>query len=88
MLGLFFSTYFVNFFFYYGFTSFTSIATGSDLFISSLFVDLYKMVCTENDTSLNITIPVVMIPKSAGESMKDSLSTGGKGELHVHILSF
>lgn len=46
------------------------------------------MVCTENDTSLNITIPVVMIPKSAGESMKDSLSTGGKGELHVHILSF
>lgn len=60
---------------------------GSDTFISSLFVDLYKMVCTENDTSLNITIPVVMIPKSAGESMKDSLSSGGRGELYVHTLS-
>lgn len=40
--------------------------------------DLYKMVCTENDTSLNVTIPVVMIPKSAGETLKNSLSTGGK----------
>ncbi|PPS13121.1 hypothetical protein GOBAR_AA07521 [Gossypium barbadense] len=27
--------------------------------------ELYKMVCSENDTSLNISIPVVMIPKSA-----------------------
>ncbi|XP_077250447.1 SIGNAL PEPTIDE PEPTIDASE-LIKE 3 isoform X2 [Tasmannia lanceolata] len=38
--------------------------------------DLYKMVCTENDTSINIKIPVVMIPKSAGETVKDSLARG------------
>ncbi|XP_058103184.1 signal peptide peptidase-like 2 [Magnolia sinica] len=46
--------------------------------------DLYKMVCTENDTSLNITIPVVMIPKSAGQIMKDSLDAGGRVELLLY----
>ncbi|XP_068645165.1 signal peptide peptidase-like 2 [Aristolochia californica] len=38
--------------------------------------DLYKMVCTENDTSLNIKIPVVMIPKSAGDAIKSFLAKG------------
>lgn len=37
------------------------------------------MVCSENDTSINITIPVVMIPKSAGEELTKSLATGAKG---------
>lgn len=38
------------------------------------------MVCTEDDTSLNLTIPVVMIPKSAGVYLKDSLISGQKGK--------
>ncbi|XWS13237.1 hypothetical protein CRYUN_Cryun36dG0020300 [Craigia yunnanensis] len=35
--------------------------------------ELYKMVCSENDTSLNISIPVVMIPKSAGDAVNKSM---------------
>ncbi|KAK8488316.1 hypothetical protein V6N11_068443 [Hibiscus sabdariffa] len=35
--------------------------------------ELYKMVCSENDTSLNISIPVVMIPKSAGDAINKSM---------------
>ena len=31
------------------------------------------MVCSENDTSLNISIPVVMIPKSAGDAVNKSM---------------
>eukprot|EP00252_Welwitschia_mirabilis_P001910 TRINITY_DN1187_c0_g1_i1.p1 TRINITY_DN1187_c0_g1~~TRINITY_DN1187_c0_g1_i1.p1 ORF type:complete len:537 (+),score=69.41 TRINITY_DN1187_c0_g1_i1:196-1806(+) len=46
--------------------------------------DLYKMVCTENDTSLNIEIPVVMIPKSAGEILKNHLSTGRKVDVLLY----
>ncbi|WOL00946.1 signal peptide peptidase-like 2 [Canna indica] len=46
--------------------------------------DLYKMVCTENDTSLNLTIPIVMIPKSAGDYLKDSLTHG----LTVEVLLY
>lgn len=37
------------------------------------------MVCS-NDTSINVTIPVVMIPKSAGEKLTESLATGAKGK--------
>ncbi|PKA49663.1 Signal peptide peptidase-like 2 [Apostasia shenzhenica] len=40
--------------------------------------DLYKMVCSENDTSLNLTIPVVMIPKSAGDKLTKLLNDGRK----------
>uniref|UniRef100_A0A0D6QY32 PA domain-containing protein n=1 Tax=Araucaria cunninghamii TaxID=56994 RepID=A0A0D6QY32_ARACU len=46
--------------------------------------DLYKMVCTENDTSLSIKIPVVMIPKSAGEDLLDHLADGKKVELLIY----
>ncbi|XP_062182467.1 signal peptide peptidase-like 2 isoform X3 [Phragmites australis] len=35
--------------------------------------ELYKMICSENDTSINLTIPVVMIPQSAGKKLKDLL---------------
>ncbi|KAL6838693.1 hypothetical protein ACP4OV_031407 [Aristida adscensionis] len=38
--------------------------------------ELYKMVCSENDTSINVTIPVVMIPQSAGKKLKDLLDHG------------
>jgi signal peptide peptidase-like 2B len=34
------------------------------------------MVCSENDTLINITIPVVMIPKSVGKELTESLATG------------
>ncbi|OAY63211.1 Signal peptide peptidase-like 2 [Ananas comosus] len=39
--------------------------------------ELYKMVCTENDTSINVTIPVVMIPKSAGDKLMEFMANGG-----------
>ncbi|KAG2726198.1 hypothetical protein I3843_01G098500 [Carya illinoinensis] len=46
--------------------------------------DLYKMVCADNDTALNISIPVVMIPKSGGEALNKSLANGQKVELLLY----
>ncbi|KAI3907506.1 hypothetical protein MKW92_003545 [Papaver armeniacum] len=46
--------------------------------------DLYKMVCSENDTSTNITIPVVMIAKSTGEAMKQLMLDGSQVELLLY----
>ncbi|XP_026418595.1 signal peptide peptidase-like 2 isoform X1 [Papaver somniferum] len=46
--------------------------------------DLYKMVCSENDTSTNITIPVVMIAKSTGETMKQLMLDGSQVELLLY----
>ncbi|XP_015887060.2 signal peptide peptidase-like 5 [Ziziphus jujuba] len=46
--------------------------------------DLYKMVCPENATTLNISIPTVMIPKSGGEKLNDSLSSGKKVEVAMY----
>ncbi|XP_026666440.2 signal peptide peptidase-like 2 isoform X2 [Phoenix dactylifera] len=46
--------------------------------------DLYKMVCNENDTSLNVTIPVVMIPKSAGENLRKSFDNGERVEVLLY----
>lgn len=43
--------------------------------------DLYKMVCTENATSVDINIPVVMIPKSIGKKIQDSMLQGEKGKI-------
>ncbi|RVW14191.1 Signal peptide peptidase-like 2 [Vitis vinifera] len=40
--------------------------------------DIYKMVCSENDTIVNITIPVVMIPKSGGDTLSKSIADGKK----------
>ncbi|EOY04904.1 Signal peptide peptidase family protein, expressed isoform 1 [Theobroma cacao] len=45
--------------------------------------ELYKMVCSENDTSLNISIPVVMIPKSAGDVVNKSMA-----DKHVEFLLY
>ncbi|KAK8572816.1 hypothetical protein V6N13_048383 [Hibiscus sabdariffa] len=45
--------------------------------------ELFKMVCSENDTSLNISIPVVMIPKSAGDAINKSME-----EKHVEFLLY
>lgn len=46
--------------------------------------DLFKMVCSDNDTTLNITIPVVMIPKSGGEVLNKSMAGGGKVEILLY----
>lgn len=45
------------------------------------FSDLYKMVCSENDTSLNISIPVLMIPKSRGDALNKSIADKQRGEV-------
>ncbi|CAB4294210.1 unnamed protein product [Prunus armeniaca] len=41
---------------------------------------LAKMACPEDSTSLNISIFVVMIPKSNGEALKKSIQDGKKGK--------
>ncbi|PAN42402.1 hypothetical protein PAHAL_8G144200 [Panicum hallii] len=46
--------------------------------------ELYKMVCSENDTSINVTIPVVMIPQSAGKKLKDFLDNGASVEVQLY----
>ncbi|URD86820.1 signal peptide peptidase-like [Musa troglodytarum] len=42
------------------------------------------MVCTKNETHLNITIPVVMIPKSAGDYLRGSMSSSGKVDILLY----
>ncbi|KAM4106126.1 hypothetical protein ACB094_04G044000 [Castanea mollissima] len=46
--------------------------------------DLFKMVCSDNDTAINISIPVVMIPQSGGETLNKSLASGQKVELLLY----
>uniref|UniRef100_A0A0D3HL97 PA domain-containing protein n=1 Tax=Oryza barthii TaxID=65489 RepID=A0A0D3HL97_9ORYZ len=46
--------------------------------------ELYKMVCSDNDTSINVTIPVVMIPQSAGKKMKGLLDQGARLEVQLY----
>ncbi|XP_022150361.1 signal peptide peptidase-like 2 [Momordica charantia] len=46
--------------------------------------ELYKMVCSGNDTALNISIPVVMLPKSSGEVLKKSIEAGKKVEILLY----
>ncbi|KAM7486394.1 hypothetical protein LguiA_002403 [Lonicera macranthoides] len=46
--------------------------------------DLFEMVCSENDTTINITIPVVMISKSGGDAFNKSIASGGRVELLLY----
>ncbi|KAG8089760.1 hypothetical protein GUJ93_ZPchr0011g28514 [Zizania palustris] len=46
--------------------------------------ELYKMVCSDNDTSINVTIPVVMIPQSAGKKMMGLLDHGARVEVQLY----
>lgn len=46
--------------------------------------DLIEMGCSEKDTNLNVTIPVVMISKSGGEVLKKSLSGGHSVEILLY----
>lgn len=38
------------------------------------------MVCSEKDTALNISIPVVMLPKSSGDALNKLITDGKSGE--------
>ncbi|KAG7013864.1 Signal peptide peptidase-like 2 [Cucurbita argyrosperma subsp. argyrosperma] len=46
--------------------------------------DLYKMVCSEKDTALNISIPVVMLPKSSGDALTKLITDGKRVELLLY----
>lgn len=45
------------------------------------------MVCSENDTSIDVTIPVVMIPQSAGKKLRGYLDHGANGGLILNYSS-
>ena len=49
------------------------------------FIGLVQMSCG-NDTTLNITIPVITISKSGGEELKKSMANGGKGNTFLYAL--
>ncbi|KAH8950999.1 hypothetical protein BDL97_09G002200 [Sphagnum fallax] len=46
--------------------------------------ELYKMVCSKNETYTDIRIPSVMVPKSAGESLEKAMR---HGEVRVLLFS-
>ncbi|KAI3887059.1 hypothetical protein MKW92_047992 [Papaver armeniacum] len=56
----------------------------SGLLVINSNEELFKMVCYENDISINLTIPVVMITKSTGETMKKLMLAGGQVELLLY----
>ncbi|XP_010557058.1 PREDICTED: signal peptide peptidase-like 5 [Tarenaya hassleriana] len=45
---------------------------------------LEEMICTQNDTSLNVSIPVLMIAKSNGEALQISIEQKKKVELLLY----
>lgn len=50
-------------------------------------IDLFEMVCPNDSSSLNISIPVVMVTNSTGVSLK-SMVGSGKGEFLSDIFVF
>ncbi|XP_074264195.1 signal peptide peptidase-like 3 [Silene latifolia] len=48
--------------------------------------DLVDMSCSKNDTNLNITIPVVMIQKSDGDTVNKAFESGKRVELQIYLL--
>lgn len=53
--------------------------------ISLSCADIFRMECSENDTSLEIKIPVVAIPKSEGDIMQKSIGSGRKGKSRLYV---
>lgn len=51
----------------------------------SLFflAELYKMVCSNNGTFKDITIPSVMLPRAAGSSLEGALALDEEGTLLI-----
>ncbi|RZC47220.1 hypothetical protein C5167_040162 [Papaver somniferum] len=60
----------------------------SGLLVINSNEEFFKMVCYENDTSINITIPLVMITKSTGETMKKLMLAGGQGKFLLFYSTF
>ncbi|KAL6495498.1 Signal peptide peptidase-like 4 [Orobanche gracilis] len=50
-------------------------AGASALLIINSARELFKMVCEANETDINIGIPVVMLPRDAGESLKQNMNS-------------
>lgn len=48
-------------------------ANASAILIINYATELFKMVCEENETDLNISIPAVMLPQDAGTVLEDDL---------------
>ncbi|XP_020598460.1 signal peptide peptidase-like 2 [Phalaenopsis equestris] len=57
-------------------------ATG--LMVANDDEELFEMVCTGNEYVNSITIPVIMIPKSAGDNIRKSLANGGKMDVLLY----
>ncbi|QHO09660.1 Signal peptide peptidase-like [Arachis hypogaea] len=51
--------------------------------VFSHLLDLFEMVCS-NSTEVSISIPVVMITKSAGEALNKSLTSGSRVEILLY----
>lgn len=46
------------------------------------------MVCEANETAINISIPVVMLPQDAGSSLEKSLKNNSLGMLSLIMHAF
>lgn len=56
-------------------------------FLFLLFAALYKMVCTDNETNLDIHIPAIMLPIDAGTRLEKMLMSSSSGELSFIIFN-
>ena len=45
--------------------------------------ELFKMVCEANETDVEIGIPSVMLPQSAGMSLEESLLSNSSGKAYL-----
>lgn len=52
------------------------------VFFFFVIAELHEMVCTGNESVISIAIPVIMIPKSAGDNIIKSLAYGGRSKLY------
>ena len=42
-------------------------------------VELFKMVCGQNESDVNISIPVVMLPQDAGMNLENDIKNNSRG---------
>ncbi|WOL05399.1 hypothetical protein Cni_G14127 [Canna indica] len=59
-------------------------AGASALLIINNRKELYKMVCEQNETNLDINIPAVMLPHDAGISLERSLKSGASISVQLY----
>lgn len=57
---------------------FAQFADAAGLMVINHDEELDEMACTGNESAISITIPVIMIPKSSGDSIRESLANGGR----------